>query len=153
MNRQLLYDIADHIENVPESWDLSLWADKASSRSTSPVCDTVGCVAGWAVMLVNPIARGHVAAGHHRWVDQFAWSAEATKALDLPVHEADVLFGSNTWWGTQMRAFGFEPKDGYDDFEDNYIALGAVPPKAAAHILRALADGEITLEGDWSDDF
>lgn len=148
MNRQLLHRIADHIDAMPESFDLSLWADKAPKAN---ICDTVGCVAGWAVMISEPITRQAVALGAIS-LDHFPWDARATKALDLPAREADTLFASNAWWGTHMRAFGFEPADGWDDWDDDYVALGAVTPKAAAHILRALADGEINLGGDWPND-
>ena len=43
-NAQLAYMVLDHIDAHPEQWDQGHWVGQAD-------CGTVGCFAGWAVML------------------------------------------------------------------------------------------------------
>jgi hypothetical protein len=47
MNWKLLSQIADHIEANPKSFDMETWAEEHS-------CGTIGCIAGWAIMLTQP---------------------------------------------------------------------------------------------------
>lgn len=152
MNTELLERIADHIEAMPESWDLSQWAWPADERD---LCDTVGCVAGWAVMLTDDELRRKVL--HSPWeMEGFDWESSATKLLELDEGDAHILFSSGRWWGTQMKAGGFEPTDGCRFVECEgggwYVHLDAVPAKAAAEILRALASGVIRIDHRLADD-
>ena len=43
-NAELAYRVLDHIDAHPEQWDQGHWVAEAE-------CGTVGCFAGWAVML------------------------------------------------------------------------------------------------------
>lgn len=155
MNRELLLRVADHIDEYPDSFDLSWWAQANTGDCKRPenICDTFGCVAGWTVMLHDPTVRFAIATGNLD-SDEFNFGDEAAKALELDRDTADVLFTSNRWWAEQMLHFGFEPdEDRYEGFDGTWIPLELVSPKAASTILRALANREIDLRGDWSSDF
>lgn len=154
MNRELLLRVADHIDNFPDSFELSWWAQPARELAghEHDVCDTVGCVAGWAVMVMDPTIRLAVVTGNLS-EEAFDFETEARAFLELDIDQATILFTSNRWWGAQMKRFGIEPREGFDEWNEDYVALDAVPPKAASTILRALAEGEITLGGDWASDF
>lgn len=154
MNKELMHRVADHIDSMPDSFDLSRWAMPADDRD---ICDTVGCVAGWAVMLSDPLIRVAVVASNFNdkaadVLEDFEWKNAAMRYLDLDEADADTIFTSSEWWATQMHRFGFEPDD--DRLWDKrYIALERVPAKAAAEILRGVADGFIILDGQpWFDD-
>lgn len=150
MNTELLLRVADHIEAFPESFDLGWWAAPTTeSNHPENVCDTVGCVAGWAAMLADPLLRVSIASGEID-PDLIEFSPEARKHLEIDDQEADTLFVSNRWWAHMMKCFGFE-SDGLSRDED-WVSLEDVPAKAAAHILRELAQGNISLAGDWDGD-
>lgn len=154
MNTELLERIADHIEAVPESWDLSQWAWTADSRD---LCDTVGCVAGWAVMLTDPELRYRVATEPFEY-ENYAWEPQARELLELTADQASALFASGRWWGTQMHRGGYEPLERVNLIEHDaerghyYVPLDCVPAKAAAEILRGVASGLISLDGVGGDD-
>jgi hypothetical protein len=151
MNTELLLRVADHIEANPESFQMETWAAPAPDVN---ICDTVGCVAGWTVMLTEPAARQLVSRGAAR-MERFAWAVHAAKALDINAYQAEVLFTSSTWWGHQMHVLGFDPEDGYEIVEiddGHYSAHDGVTAKAAAAILRGVAEGLISLDGEWECD-
>lgn len=61
-NAELAHRVLDHIKADPESWDQASWYRKTH-------CGTVGCFAGWAVMLSGlkiegPVYPVVVAEGH-----------------------------------------------------------------------------------------
>lgn len=149
MNTELLLRVADHIEAMPESFDLAYWARPAAQDD---ICDTVACVAGWTVMIADPMVRLAVIKRPERMGGVFPWQETARCYLELTGRQASNLFVSGAWWAHQMHVFGFEAKDGEEFDNPEHIDLEQVPAKAAAAIVRGVAEGLISLDGYWNVD-
>ena len=71
---------------------MKTWCVKKASRFGSvvkswPNCDTVGCIAGWTVNIVDPYSN-------RDFIDFFG---EASDLLDINEKQADRLFFVNYW--------------------------------------------------------
>jgi hypothetical protein len=51
LNRELIKQIIDIIEDEPKRLEMSTWVLNPLKSQQAPSCGTTGCIAGWAVML------------------------------------------------------------------------------------------------------
>lgn len=128
MNSELLLQIADMIEQYPESYDQGTWGTFNSPDRTRNFdldlvdtgCGTSMCIAGWAAFLTDwhPVMflwEGSEEAGDAVWgldwdrlvkgktrlstqAAVYSASRIGREELDLASHEADVLFDGDNWW-------------------------------------------------------
>jgi hypothetical protein len=54
MNHALMLQVADYIEAHPEEFSMFTFGEPASWASSSPTCETVGCIGGTAVHIADP---------------------------------------------------------------------------------------------------
>lgn len=95
-------------------------------------CGTVGCVAGWALALWH---RGSLALSWPYWCN------DAAKPLDLTREQASRLFLADEYsvWAKHAERYGWAvDEDGIDGWEQ-------ITATQAAHMLREIADGTVTL--------
>lgn len=122
LNRSLLRQIADEIENYPELYNQSVWGWYRGSLASLHSCKTPCCVAGFAVAIANTQMEGNDIIEN------------ASCALNLRPGEAAQLFDPfwpGEWW----------KKAGLPGFAANEIPNASEAPA----ILRAIADGRIVL--------
>jgi len=150
MNIKLLLRVADHIDEFPDSFHLETWADRAPDAN---ICDTIGCVAGWVVMIQDPEVRVALMSDPNFELECFPWEQTAARHLGISDTEGTVLFTANRWWAERMLELGLEPDRGWDEGDEGcWVSLDAVPAKAASTILRELAAGRISLNFVWNPD-
>lgn len=95
LNTGLLRRVIAHITEEPKRYDQRWWADRVEGEGT-PVCKTVGCIAGWAVLLMSPrktweelIEKDY---GNIKNPTNFSFREEGQRLLGLTGKEANVLF-------------------------------------------------------------
>ena len=123
-NRRLLLKTAKRIEEVPESYNQAVWADKDYK---SP-CGTVACLAGEMIICSERSLRKGL---------DLLWDANdigqvpdtAQRMAGLTDDEASDLFYSTNWWPTRF----------HNRYERASTQRGRA--KVAAALLRYLADG------------
>jgi hypothetical protein len=139
---------ADAIESEPRSFGMADWA-KIQVEADDPrgACRTACCVAGTVFATrVRSFQRRDFS--RHGWLkDDLAARVKRTagKILELDEEQADRLFSDGSWWGETLRSLGFRKhieQWGADGWE---IMLDQITPRHAVRVLRALADGKVTL--------
>jgi len=88
---RLLRRIQKHILKEPHRLAMRSWA----APSQEVRCGTVGCIAGWAVMLTTPRVQKSVKVG----MNNFNWAFLGRRALRIGDKRAHVLFHSEHWAG------------------------------------------------------
>jgi len=86
---RLLRRIQKHVLKEPRRLVMRSWA----KPSREVRCGTVGCIAGWAVMLTTPGVRKSVKSG----MNNFNWSFLGKRALRIGDKRAHALFHSEYW--------------------------------------------------------
>lgn len=105
MNVELLQKIKQAILEEPRRIDMTSWALHPLSVENPPACNTVACIAGWAVALTNNL-RGKALSGFE---DGIEYTAE--KYLDLPYPFSRRLFYMSRWPRTfQERLIYLSPR-------------------------------------------
>jgi hypothetical protein len=86
-NAELAYRVLDHIDAHPEQWNQGRWIGKTE-------CGTVGCFAGWAVVLsgAEPVIDYGDETG------EYGASAELDGKADLISDMAERLLRANRWF-------------------------------------------------------
>ncbi len=127
MNTKLLRRIKSVIKAEPKRLDMGAWTYRNVRRS-GPPCGTVGCIAGWAVLLST---KGRNNKERYENADPSDWAGEGRRLLKLDAGEAHKLFFVGCW--------PYELHEAYDD------AYG--DPKARAKITCERIDRFIESKG------
>jgi hypothetical protein len=126
-----LQAVKQHILEEPRRLNMFVWGIKTNPELAKqfqhlPPCGTVGCIAGWTLLLFGPPIEeltefrnddGSFELGGSRIVDQ------AANLLELDPWEANDLFHVNNW---------------PEPFKDHFIA--AISPRSSAQILADAID-------------
>jgi hypothetical protein len=102
MNAKLLKEIKRVISAKPERIAMGQWL------AVFMDCDTVGCIAGWAAVLVRSKRRGYDEMAVEVLQDRRTTKEQARKALRLTHGQAERLFHVGEW-----------PRE----FEERYVNL------------------------------
>ena len=98
LNKPLLKRIIKHIAEEPLRYIQDTWVEqrtKAIWSEEAPACETVGCIAGWAVFLSTPKKNWLSLIRKQERVDSDYIRTKARKLLGLTEGEAMVLFSPN----------------------------------------------------------
>lgn len=87
---RLLRRVQRHILKEPRRLAMGVWAN----ASASVYCGTVGCIAGWAVMLTRPSLQRAV---RDRVDKVYDWESVGRKALRISPERARSLFHNENW--------------------------------------------------------
>lgn len=129
-DRALIERIIKQVEEEPKRLEMDTWlvfydAEACKFYDSIPLCLTVGCFAGWAVLLhdgpekVNPKTRDYIGI-ERRAQEIFGWTKDF----------ADTVFYTAEW---------------PDQFRDQYLCATDKPEQAAALVARLrnlLAEGK-----------
>ncbi len=88
----LLRKVKRKILSKPKSFDMNFWA----SRDSRAECGTVGCIAGWVLMLSRPRFQESVRAGVYNAL-RLDWKMEAARELGIEDDQASPLFFEEFW--------------------------------------------------------
>ena len=138
MNTDLLLRAADAIEAEPERFQMDQWL----TPSNTNLCGTIGCIAGTVVALEYPIMEH----GFYHWplaLHGMDVESAGAKLLGLDRDESHNLFVSCGWWINALYLIGWDTQEIIDLW--NTHELQAITPKMAAAVLRALAEGKLTI--------
>jgi len=100
MNKTLLRKVKKQILEEPKRLDMGFFGMKVKPYSGGPRCGTVGCIAGWAVMLNHPEVIG--ARLSEKRLDEFnnligRADVEGMKLLKITTDQRDKLFYVANW--------------------------------------------------------
>ena len=88
----LLRQVKRKILSKPKSFDMDIWA----RRDSRAECGTVGCIAGWVLMLSRPGLQESVQDGSYSPF-RFSWKEKATRELRIEDGQAFSLFFEESW--------------------------------------------------------
>jgi len=88
----LLRRVKAKILKNPTAFGMDLWA----RRSGRAECGTIGCIAGWVLMLSRPGLQESVRYGFHKTFD-LDWKEEATRELGITDNQPFSLFFEEFW--------------------------------------------------------
>ena len=132
---ELILKVADAIEEAPELYDQGTFGlvgnleGAADTRPRNFICDTPCCVAGWALILSKTKVR--VGEGI---------APAAAKAMGLDPDKGAIF---STIWPMNVI-----PEEEWPENYDKFDFIKPTPSQAA-HALRRLVAGELTLD-DWN---
>ncbi len=113
LNTELLLKIKQYILLEPRRCNMSAWMCKRDMKSlwehygqAEPPCGTVGCIAGWALMLTNEEVYGQ----------HLCIAERAASALGLSYEKADRLFLPYSRWPESWRMKLIEHKIGSPEY-------------------------------------
>lgn len=142
MNVKLLRQVKRHILEKPKRLNMGYWSMSAKrmvregriTKEVEPACGTVGCIAGWAVILTKTGKRTDFLAtmkrirGHN---SEVVMQPLAKELLDLSEYSANRLFLTSNWPGS---------------FEQDY--LYAMTPKQRARVTPERIEHFIRTNGE-----
>ena len=165
MNKHRMLELADFLENIePHRFNISRWAANISKNPYREkfdyeqssiidinVCNTAGCIAGWAVAYYN---NGFAEFPKELNLTTAAYNViRGAELLDLTYEEATRLFyyseQESVWWKYIEEIPGTE--DIISDMSDNGDCIDSydldeyITNKVACKFLRKIANGEMTL--------
>ena len=102
MNVPLLNQVIDAIKADPKRLDMQYFVHEKNSEDPEPGCGTVGCIAGWAVLLKNHRRgepMGYVCQRLSKALGQgnSSFPVEAQELLGLSAKQATKLFYLDEW--------------------------------------------------------
>lgn len=102
MNVKLLQAIKKHILAEPKRLDMGNWGFKRDKANDGPACGTVGCIAGWAVLLTHPSLIGRKEDFTPAKLKKFSNAMgnaeeDAPGLLKINIGTADRLFYVDRW--------------------------------------------------------
>lgn len=168
MNKIIMSTMADLIESLPpERFTMSTWTglwwyeqtgDGKEFRCEPEMiptlsinkCNTAGCIAGWAVAMVNNMDASNVKKTSSIY-------DEGRDALGLTLEEASLLFyyDEDSIWFQNRKELGIKTRCERDHYIDGcgvecpadlYIADDEITNHVAAKVLRGIVSGEYKLE-------
>lgn len=133
LNRKLIEKVIKHIEEEPQRLDMDVWVEKVNDKSRhdrieygdaedlQPACGTVGCIAGWAMLLDQPAKRRKelFAMTPKRFIralfggDFSEVSRRGAKLLGIEEGDQDAVFMTDYWpepFGDKFRAANTQKK-------------------------------------------
>jgi hypothetical protein len=107
MNVKLLEQVAAMIEKYSENFYMGAWTigTLVADKQVAPDCKTTGCIAGWAIAIVDGAADG-------QQYDTFAFREKATDYLHLSDAQAERLFYLDCWPDRFTEDYARAPKRG-----------------------------------------
>jgi hypothetical protein len=157
-----MLELADFLENIEqERFNISMWASNLTKSSSGKflynpgsevdinVCNTAGCIAGWAIAYYN---NGFAYFPPLNAVNATLNVVRGAEILDLSLEEAKRLFYTDeesVWYRNIVEIPGTE--DFLDDVYDGKASIedydfeSYITSKVAAQFLRKIANGEFTL--------
>jgi hypothetical protein len=100
MNVELLEKVKKHILAEPKRINMNNWCYKKPKSRGGPACGTVGCIAGWTVLLSHPKKEwSHWTEVGKNKFDHHVQS-EAIRLLGITVDQSNYLFCA---WGITGR--------------------------------------------------
>jgi hypothetical protein len=129
INVELLGRVRDHILEDTRRFNMDRYVNVAYGTD-APHCGTIGCIAGWAVMLVEGIPE-EISDSYYAGVAE-----DARRLLGLTYWEAENLFHVSMW-----------PKE----YKDRFLAADSIDEEAkvAADFINAIiAAGEVLISED-----
>lgn len=171
MNIENMTRLANFLENIEsERFNIAEWVSfierydggeieyMSSDVISMNVCDTAGCIAGWAVCLMNGgevyilddnyYESDYLSSMENKNAIRLAEvSRKAADWLGLTSWEAQRLFVPDGWsvWDKYASDYGLEKDNGMNFYSN-------IHPKYAADMLRRLANNEIKIpyeDKDW----
>ena len=144
MNKERMMELANFLERLPEKqFDMQVWVNDLTDGFSSVYkeeydygnCNTVCCIAGWAVGLFN--GTGFVRPNNKRDYAEETIVQEATRLLDLTRGQAVNLFYTNddSYWA--------QYEDELDLEQDDDQCLYSVNNKQAAYVLKEIVAGNL----------
>lgn len=105
MNTKLLLKVKRHILAEPKRIDMDIPVSTSEWRHLMPPCGTVGCIAGWTVILANRKGREAPTKTWERFeskeiISDYTWQTvrrHAIRLLRLTDRQATVLFHVPQW--------------------------------------------------------
>ena len=136
MNTALLRKIKQLVLAEPKRVDMEAWAYHCERRNGGPPCGTVGCIAGWAVILDQ---EGKTMAERYNKAVEHDFFATGKRLLKLTTGQAKRLFYAE--FNFENNDYSFWPEDLVDAYDS------ARSPKAKARVVAQRIDRFIRTGG------
>jgi hypothetical protein len=167
MNKQKMLELADFIENL-DRWrfNIGFWASDFSKGYYTPtsnldvnICNTAGCIAGWAMAMENggEVTMSTVVSPEMANYNVFS----GARILGLTFAQASRLFyvdPDSIWvqyWEMYKHLIDIEDIEEIEAFSDYHGSIDSeklgdkISNKVAAFMLRQIANGEFYLSNEW----
>lgn len=167
MNRQKMIELADFIENLDgKRFNIGYWASDFSNGYYTPtpsldvnICQTAGCIAGWAMAMENggEITLPTVVSPEIANYNVFS----GARILGLTFAQASRLFyvDPDSVWVEYFKQYkhlmwieDIEEIEAYSDYQgriDEEKLGEKITNSIAAFMLRQIANGEFDLSNEW----
>lgn len=158
MNKERMMELANFLERLPEKqFDMQVWVKDLRNDLDAfhkeeydyGSCNTVCCIAGWAVGLFN--GTGFVKPNNKRDYAEETIVQEATRLLGLTRGQAVNLFYTNgdTYWEQYEDELGLEHDEEYVYSINNRQAAYVLKEIVAGNLLDFNYDSAVVEDEDW----